>query len=286
MFVYWYGPPIPQLRELKVERVAVLLPHLADHMLSLNLCPIGCVTEDDAGERFEPYLEERLTGVIGLGKAKRIDVNRLSRLQPDLILGEAKKHLAIYDQLNSIAPCVLIQDLTVPWENTLHFLAEILNREDEARVGLARLHDRVGRLRSLLPAAFMNQSFIVLNLWKRNACKLYTPYSPLGKLLYVQLGLTPPAGTPEDRPLAIVDLRDLHELDPCRIAVLGADYAFHRAVLQDLETTDEWRSLRAVREGQIRHISWLKDGEEGRSLVMYTKVLDEFEHWMQEGISR
>jgi iron complex transport system substrate-binding protein len=256
-------------------RVIALLPHLADFLLSLDISPVGIVTEDDQGDRIPEYLQSRANGITGVGKARRPDIDKIRSLRPNLIVGEGKKHLHILQTLNEIAPTVLLSDMSGDWRQLLRFVAGLFGREAMAEERLALFDHKVRQTAAELGPCMAGKTCLFLNLWKGKMVKVYTPSTHLGQVMHIQLGLQAPGRLPEaaDRHLTNMTLGNIGEFRPDVLFVLDSSREGASRTLADFG--EAWTSLDPVRSGRSFVLAPYKDGVEGKGLLQYTGLLDQ-----------
>lgn len=106
------------------QKVVALSPHILDTVLSLGVQPAGLAqyvnanikTYDNPATQI-PYLGKRITTTpMGLGDIGSPSLERLTQLQPDLILGEEVAHEDDYPRLTQIAPTLIFDDFDNPDE--------------------------------------------------------------------------------------------------------------------------------------------------------------------------
>nr|WP_295890500.1 iron-siderophore ABC transporter substrate-binding protein [uncultured Devosia sp.] len=71
-------------------------------------------------------------------------------LEPDLILGNKKRHEKIYDQLSAIAPTVYVENITGQWRDNLAFYARAVGKLAEGDALLASYQARVAAIQVAL----------------------------------------------------------------------------------------------------------------------------------------
>jgi len=135
------------------QKVAALSPHILDSILALGVQPAAYAevidlkiqTFDNPTEQI-PYLGRWVTTKpMAIGHRDSPSLERLTLLQPDLILGEhwQSDKYALFTQ---IAPTLLFSDGKNPnepqsWQQDIEGIAEALGREAQAKELLAE-HDR------------------------------------------------------------------------------------------------------------------------------------------------
>ncbi len=124
------------------RRVAALSPYILDMILALGIEPVGYSAADLKGEQLRrakyehpdrqiPYLGRYITTQpVNLGDRHSPSLEILTRLKPDLILGEAWQNTqGQYKLFSQIAPTVLVDDEKGGWQYNIRYIAKALGRE-------------------------------------------------------------------------------------------------------------------------------------------------------------
>ncbi|OEF98123.1 ABC transporter substrate-binding protein [Desulfuribacillus alkaliarsenatis] len=279
--VRYIGQPISNLNHSGFKRIIVLAPHFVDYLLTLDSIPIGVVSEDDNGTTLDDCVIPAQQKVISVGTSKLPQLDIIKELKPDLILGEAKKHIHLFKALDNLAPTILIKDLSVDWKKILLFLSHILNKEQIARQKLDELDEQINMNKPHFKTFFANKTVLLANVWKKEGLQVHNFDSHLGKILYQQIGLRKPS------PLHIEDkyigykYMFPHKLDS--IASINPDILFlfntvgvkQEEIFKEIEKSSLWNDLSCVKNDQVYRFGSLKDGNEGRCVRHYTKILNE-----------
>ncbi len=137
-----YNPPVCIPAEPK--RIVTLDPLITLGMLielkaPVVATPYMAITED---EILDVVKTEKM---VDLGNPKEPSLERLAVLKPDLIIGSAEVHAAIYEQAAKIAPTVLFKHMD--WKNYLQRLSDVTGREGAANAALQAYETRVAAIR-------------------------------------------------------------------------------------------------------------------------------------------
>lgn len=84
--------------------------------------------------------------MVDLGNPREPSLERLAALKPDLIIGSAEAHSAIYEQAAKIAPTVLFKHMD--WKAYLQRLSEVTGQEGVASDALKAYESRVAEIRA------------------------------------------------------------------------------------------------------------------------------------------
>lgn len=113
------------------QRVIVLEPVQLDTSVALGVIPVGtAVLSETTG--VPAYLGEKAAEIEMVGTVAAPNLEKIVALSPDLIIGTEARHAELYEQLAAIAPTVYMATQTDPWQDNVQFVAEALNKTDQA----------------------------------------------------------------------------------------------------------------------------------------------------------
>ena len=132
------------------ERIVALEWHLVEDLLVLGIQPTA-IADVEGFKTWVTIDEELGEDVQDVGTRQEPSLEALAAAEPDLILGLDYRDIAIYDQLNDIAPTILMssypQDEEVtPLENVRDRLRQegwFLDRAEEADAAIAEMDDAI-----------------------------------------------------------------------------------------------------------------------------------------------
>lgn len=257
---------------LKVEHVVALERSFADHLVALGIIPAGA-TVRDSGD-FEPYLAPLLTGTESLGPDAAPQVDKIARLQPDLIIADVTNHTLFYEALNEIAATIYISqaDLENNWEGVYQKIAEATGQQADASLKLEQFHTRTADLKEKLSGKLADRTVVFLKITDQDY-RLLGNLSPLGKIAYGELGMGYPASLDDEPGESVVELVELQALDPDFIFLMETDVPEYADKINETMALPQWAGLQAVRAGQV-YLVPLRQTETGSGLVMYHQFLD------------
>ncbi|MGF1541135.1 MAG: ABC transporter substrate-binding protein [Pleurocapsa sp.] len=179
------------------QQVAALSPHILNIMLSLGVQPVGYAeadnlniqTYDNPVEQI-PYLGKWVTTQpMGLGDRNSPSLERLTLLQPDLILGEEWNNKDEYSLLTQIAPTLLFSDLKNPdevqsWQQDIDGIAKALGKQDQVEELLAAHAQQIAQARAALQPVLQDYPRVFIMASNSEATELESqPESTVGRLL-------------------------------------------------------------------------------------------------------
>lgn len=130
-------------------RIVALTNEATEDLLALGLVPVGAVRSANADPWFD-HVADALKDTTLVGEELAPNLEVILSLQPDLILGNKKRHEQIYEQLSAIAPTVFVENITGQWRSNLAFYAEAAGRVAEGEALLGDYEDRVAAIKAAL----------------------------------------------------------------------------------------------------------------------------------------
>ncbi|MGF7123077.1 ABC transporter substrate-binding protein [Rhodococcus sp. BE178] len=251
--------------EKKPERVVVLDGGELDDVLSLGITPVGIANPE--GVSGQPsYLADKLKGVPDVGTSNNLNLEAITALQPDLILGSKLRSDKLYPQLSQIAPTVFGIRPGFPWKENFLLVADTLGEETKAESVLNDYQTRAKEVRD----SIQGDPSISLVRFMSGKTRLYGNLSFIGVILQ-DVGLRRP------------DIQNIEELavevSPETITQADGDWIFYSTYGKP-DTTAEgevlggplWSSMNAVKNGKAVQVSdetwFLALGPTGAMIVL------------------
>lgn len=198
--------------------------------------------------KFPTYLEDTLEGaeILGYSMQDTMDVEAIMNLEPDLIVISTVQE-KMYDQLSEIAPTVMIQLEALNWKEDVKALAKVFNREDVANTWLENYAKKAKEVGDTIKKEYGNDTSYLSFLASGGQFYVFDG-AGFGSVLYEDLGLSKPAGMPEqtDISLPVVTYEGLAKIESDYIFLIGTD--------EDVKLLEEnaiWNGLPAVKEGKV-----------------------------------
>jgi iron complex transport system substrate-binding protein len=231
------------------ERVVVLDTGELDIAMTLGVTPVGAV-EAVPGEGFPSYLEG--TGEIeNVGTIEEPNLEKISTLEPDLILSSKLRHEQIYEELSQIAPTVFTETTGVTWKENFEVHAKALGKVEEGNEVEKEYQDRVEEFRQRIGE---NPPTVSVVRFLPDDTRIYQKESFIGTVLE-DAGLPRPESQ---------DVEDFAILNASKEAIpqMGGDAIFVTVYGPEDETTRAeitndplWQQLEAVQQGRVYEVS-------------------------------
>jgi len=257
------------------RRVVVLDTDKIDTALSLGVVPVGAARAGEA-TGWPAYLGDQVSAIKPVGVLTEPDLEAISALKPDLILGSKFRQEKFYDELSAIAPTVFTAKVGVTWKANVLLDGQALGREQQAKELLAAYEKRAKDLGARLGDAGSRKVSIVR--FMPAEIRVYGPESFSG-IVAGDVGL----GRPQRQLLAGKDDKRFDKVSPERIAEVDGDVVFYsaygeKAAAQQATVTAGglWRDLAAVKAGKAYPIAdetWML----GIGVTAAGKILDDLE---------
>lgn len=222
--------------------------------------------------KFPAYLEETLKGaeILGYSMQDTMDVEAVMNLNPDLIVISTVQE-KMYDQLNEIAPTVMIKLEALNWKEDVKAFAKVFNKEEAANKWISNYESKAKEAGDKVKKEY-GESTTYLSFLASGGQFFIFDGAGFGNVLYEDMGLAKPEGMPEqsDISLPVVTYEGL--------ASIKSDYIFLIATDEDLaqlESNAIWNSLPAVKEGKVVKLQSSPYFNQGYSPIGRELLIDE-----------
>ncbi|ART75422.1 ABC transporter substrate-binding protein [Sutcliffiella horikoshii] len=261
----------------KLDRVLSLRPSFTDHILALEEKPFAVTGEEQYGGGYIPYLADQLDGVEIVGNQASIDLEKILSLNPDLILIDDYVASQVYEDLNKIAPTIVIgtedpdaQNDPDYWQEDFLKIAEIYGKTELAEKKIKELDQKVAAAKEEI-SKLESKNLAFLRI-RKDAIQLYAESGhPMNSLLYKDLGFMPS------------DLTDPEERKDLSLEVvpdMNADYIFLQVDssggpdnLSTIKESPLWQGLSAVKNNNVEETDfWIY---KGWGVIGRTQIIDE-----------
>ncbi|MFJ2031326.1 ABC transporter substrate-binding protein [Streptosporangium sp. NPDC087985] len=255
------------------QRVIVLDTDKLDTMVSLGLTPVGAAQAAE-NQTWPKYLGSALDATQPVGTLQALNLEAISALKPDLILGTKFRQEQFYDKLKQIAPTVFTEKVGTTWKENLLLDADALGKKAEAEKLLA---DYQARARSLGGSDAVRVSIV---RFMPAQIRMYGPESFSG-IVVGDAGF----GRPEPQQLADAQDRRFGELSQENISQADGDVLFYSAYGAQAAQSQAavtggplWKNLPPVKDGRAHNVddeTWMT----GIGVTAAGKILDDLEKY-------
>ncbi len=106
------------------ERIVVLEFSFVDALAAVGVSPVG-VADDNNAERVIPAVRAKVEPWQSVGMRSQPSLEAIAVLKPDLIIADAERHRAIYQDLQRIAPTLLLKSRGETYQENLESAQKI-----------------------------------------------------------------------------------------------------------------------------------------------------------------
>jgi ABC-type Fe3+-citrate transport system, periplasmic component len=226
------------------ERIVVLEFSYADALVTLGVQPVGLADDDDPTLLMDE-VKDKLGSYTSVGSRYEPNLEKISSLQPDLIIADSDHHKNVLDQLKAIAPTIVLNDHLADYNMALDnyaIIAKALGKEAE---GQKRLEEHKATIEAekqkiketgytILPAVVNPKGFFA-----------QSDHSFAGSFL-TSIGYQDPVKNEESYPQ--LSLEQLSETNPQVIVLLPTE---EKTIVNEWESNPLWSKLEAVAGGKV-----------------------------------
>jgi len=234
-------------------RIVALTNEATEDLLALGIVPVGAVRSANANPWFD-HVASQLAETTMVGEELAPNLELIVSLEPDLILGNKKRHEQIYEQLSAIAPTVFVENVTGQWRNNLSFYAEAVGKTAEGEALLKGYEDRVAAIKQGLGDRLAEKVGLVRFIAGQNYA--YTNDSFSGSILR-DIGFGRPAAQDKPGLAEAITIERIPELDGDRLLHFSYETGDGGAS-KEAETwmaNPLWQNLAAVKAGHVYAVS-------------------------------
>jgi iron complex transport system substrate-binding protein len=222
--------------------------------------------------KFPTYLEETLKDatIVGYSMQDTMDIEAIMNLTPDLIIISTVQE-KMYEQLQEIAPTVMIQLEALNWKDDVRTFAKLFNKEEAANTWIAKYETKATESGDSVKESLGADTTYLAFLASGGQFYVFDG-AGFGSVLYEDMGLVKPEGMPaqSDISLPVVTFEGLAEIK--------ADYIFVIATEDDLAVLNDnaiWKSIPAVKNNKVINLSASPYFVQGYSSIGRDLLIDE-----------
>ncbi|MEF1338801.1 Fe(3+) dicitrate ABC transporter substrate-binding protein, partial [Vibrio rotiferianus] len=231
------------------QRVVVLEFSFVDALAAVGVSPIGVADDNDAS-RVIPAVRDLVEPWQSVGMRSQPSIEAIAILKPDLIIADAERHRTIYQDLQQIAPTLLLKSRGETYHENLESARKVgvaLNKQAEMELRLQLHRQRMVEFKQQL---FLKQTiqFAVVSdkgMW------LHSPVSYAGGVL-TALGIASPITQPSEQAYLPTSFELLLKTNPDWL-LIGA-YS-HPNVMDDWQSNPLFKLLTSAKKQRIIEVS-------------------------------
>ncbi|MDC6326521.1 ABC transporter substrate-binding protein [Staphylococcus auricularis] len=262
-----------------VETVVALEYSFVDALVELDMEVAGIADDGDRNNLIQP-LRDHVGDYKSVGSRLEPDLDKIKEVQPQLIIADENRHSEIYDQLEEIAPTLLLRSFNADYNENIdvfRLIGYAVSKESEAQKRLEQHeetmkanNDKITIDKSIetLPAVVSERGV--------TAHGLKSHMSSLLDVLDFKLSLTQELeeSVPEYMNGDYLEFTydQLAELNPQRLILMVADE--NEDSVQSLKDSDIWHNLDAVKNNRV-HFTDRELWAKSRGLISTEQLVDD-----------
>ncbi|OAI82768.1 iron citrate ABC transporter substrate-binding protein [Exiguobacterium sp. KKBO11] len=229
------------------KKVVALEFSFVDALDELGITPVGIAQENKTD----------VSGLLGkdiefteVGTRQQPNLEVISSLQPDLIIGDFNRHKGIYKQLQKIAPTIILKSRNATYEENIDSfktIAEAVGKTKQMNDRLA-LHEE--RLQAAKKKVDPNDDRkVMVGVFRADSLTAHGETSFDGELLE-KIGIEN-AVTKTSEPTVTITLEQMVKWDPDVIFMAEAD----PKLLKEWKDNPLWNQITAVKNGEVYEVN-------------------------------
>lgn len=235
----------PFTLDYEPKRIVVLEFSFADALASVGVAPIG-IADDKDKSRVLPDVREVIGDWQSVGTRSQPSLEVIASLKPDLIIADISRHEAVYDDLQKIAPTLILPSRRETYQDNLKaaaIIGKVVGKETQMAERLAQHQQFMNDMATKLPA----NATVQFGVARADALFLHTSDSYAGGVIHA-LGMQTPPSDRDDSAYRQTSLEQLLAINP-EYFVVG-NYV-HPSIVDQWQNEPLWNLLQAVSHQRI-----------------------------------
>ncbi len=231
------------------QRVVVLEFSFVDALASVQVSPVG-IADDKNIERVIPAVRATIKPWTSVGMRSQPSLEAIAELKPDLIIADAQRHSAVYQDLSRIAPTLLLKSRGETYQENLEAAQKIGTALNKEKLMQARINDHKA-IMSTYKDKFSNQETIQFAVVTDKGMWMHGPASYAGGVIN-ELGLSSPIPDITEQAYIETSFEQLLKVNPDWL-LLGP-YKDH-TVVDDWKKNPLFKMLTVAKQEQAVEVS-------------------------------
>ncbi|MCP3776450.1 AraC family transcriptional regulator [Paenibacillus sp. MZ04-78.2] len=191
------------------KRVVILTNEGTEALLAVGVKPIGAV-QSWIGNPWYDHIKNEMNDVAVVGDELQPNIELITNLKPDLIIGNKARQEKIYGQLKQIAPTVFAEDLGGDWKINFKLYMDAINKKEEGDKAMAVFDKRVADVKAKLGSKAATK--VSVARFSASQVRIYQKQTFSGVLLS-QLGFARPASQDKDSFIEVMSKEKIPSMD-------------------------------------------------------------------------
>lgn len=231
------------------QRIVVLEFSFVDALAAVGVSPVGVADDNDAS-RVIPAVRELIQPWKSVGMRSQPSLEAIAVLKPDLIIADAERHRTVYQDLQRIAPTLLLKSRGETYQENLKSALKIgiaVDRQSEMELRIQQHQQAMADFKSHFSLKETIQFAVVSDkgMW------LHSPASYAGGVL-TALGIASPLVASTEKAYLLTSFELLLKTNPDWL-LLGA-YS-HPNIVDDWQKNSLFNALTSEKKKQLVEVS-------------------------------
>lgn len=239
---------------------------------ALGVKPLGAVT---VGGEIPHYLSSALgSEIVNVGDKFGPNVEVMTSLQPDVILGSTKFDESVTKNLEKIAPTINVSHQSSTWKENLSLLGKLSGKEEKAQSLVSDYEKELMKTKKT-HAAISDLSVVILRVRGGELC-LYGSQVYYNPMLYDELGFKKPETIDKVKGQETISIEQFAKINPDIVFVQFAadENKGHESFIKELKANPIWKSMTATKKNKV-YFDVVDGGYQGGTYLSKAKMLEQ-----------
>ncbi len=258
------------------ENIAVLELAFLDSLYNLDIDPIA-IADDNDPKKVSDVTEGELVDYTSVGKRMEPSLEELSMMDLDLIIADVSRHSEIYEDLNKIAPTIVLKSIDSSYEEykeNFKTIAKAVGKENEATEKVEEIKEFLSEVSKLSQEVVEGKTVLTVSP-KNDAYTAHTSSSFVGQVLE-KAGFVNAVQSEEFE--QSLSLEQLVEINPDIIIYMRDDK--DKTIYSQWKDTELYNSLDAVKNDQVFTTVARGPWTQYRGFISVKTIVNEVEGWL------
>ena len=231
----------------KPKKIAVLELSFLDSLHNLDIDPVA-IADDGESNKVTDVTNGEKIDYVSVGDRKEPNLEELSSMDLDLIIADTSRHSEIYEDLNKIAPTIVLDSIDSSYDEYIEnfeTIAEIVGKEDVAKTKIEEAEKVLSDVKDKAKDKVSDEEVLTVSP-KNDEYTAHTSSSFVGQVLE-KAGFKN-AIQSDDRE-ASLSLEQLVEINPDIIVYMRDD--IDTTIYTQWKNTQLYKSLDAVKNNKV-----------------------------------
>ena len=231
----------------KPKKIAVLELSFLDSLHNLDIDPVA-IADDGESNKVTDVTNGEKIDYVSVGDRKEPNLEELSSMDLDLIIADTSRHSEIYEDLNKIAPTIVLDSIDSSYDEYIEnfeTIAEIVGKEDVAKTKIEEAEKVLSDVKDKAKDKVSDEEVLTVSP-KNDEYTAHTSSSFVGQVLE-KAGFKN-AIQSDDRE-ASLSLEQLVEINPDIIVYMRDD--IDTTIYTEWKDTELYKSLDAVKNNKV-----------------------------------